>query len=69
MKVLNNIQLQNYNSFNTSAIAKLFSEPKTQEELSELLKTYSKDKKLVLGAGNNLFFTEDFNGLVIKSSM
>lgn len=69
MKVLNNIQLQNYNSFNTSAIAKLFSEPKTQEELSELLKTYPKDKKLVLGAGNNLFFTEDFNGLVIKPSM
>ena len=69
MKVHNNIQLQNYNSFNTKAIAKLFCEPETQKELSELLKTYSKEKKLVLGAGYNLFFTKDFNGLVIKPGM
>lgn len=69
MKVYNNIQLQNYNSFNTKAVAKLFCEPKTQEELSELLKTYSKEKKLVLGAGYNIFFTKDFDGLVIKPTM
>ena len=69
MKVHHNIQLQNYNSFNTKAIAKLFCEPETQKELSELLKTYSKEKKLVLGAGYNLFFTKDFNGLVIKPGM
>lgn len=69
MKVYNNIQLQNYNSFNTKAVAKLFCEPKTQEELSELLKTYSKEKKLVLGAGYNIFFTKDFDGLVIKPGM
>ena len=69
MKVHHNIQLQNYNSFNTRAIAKLFCEPETQEELSELLRTYSKEKKLVLGAGYNLFFTKDFNGLVIKPGM
>lgn len=69
MKVHHNIQLQNYNSFNTRAIAKLFCEPETQEELSELLRTYSKEKKLVLGAGYNLFFTKDFNGLVIKPNM
>ena len=30
---------------------------------------YSKEKKLVLGAGYNLFFTKDFNGLVIKPGM
>ena len=69
MKVHNNIQLQNYNSFSTSAIAKLFCEPETKEELSKLLKTYSNEKKLVLGAGNNLFFTKDFDGLVIKPGM
>lgn len=69
MKVHNNIQLQNYNSFNTKSIAKLFCEPKNQEELSDLLRTYSKEKKLVLGAGYNLFFTKDFNGLVIKPDM
>ncbi len=69
MKVQNNIQLQNYNSFGTKAIAKLFCEPETQEELSEVLKQYSNEQKLVLGAGYNLFFTKDFDGIVIKPSM
>ncbi|HHX32440.1 MAG TPA: UDP-N-acetylmuramate dehydrogenase [Bacteroidales bacterium] len=69
MKVHNNIQLQNYNSFNTKSIAKLFCEPETQEDISDLLRTYSKEKKLILGAGYNLFFTKDFNGLVIKPSI
>lgn len=69
MIVQKNIQLQNYNSFKTSAVAKLFCEPETQEELSNLLKSHSELKKLVLGAGNNLFFTKDFEGLVIKPNM
>ena len=69
MKVHNNIQLKNYNSFNTKSIAKLFCEPETQEDISDLLRTYSKEKKLILGAGYNLFFTKDFNGLVIKPSI
>jgi len=69
LKVHNNIQLQNYNSFNTKSIAKLFCEPETQEDISDLLRTYSKEKKLILGAGYNLFFTKDFNGLVIKPSI
>lgn len=69
MKVQNNIQLQSYNSFGTKAIAKLFCEPETQEELSEVLKQYSNEQKLVLGAGYNLFFTKDFDGIVIKPSM
>ena len=69
MKIKNNIQLQSYNSFRTKAIAKIFCEPETSEELSELLKAYSKEDKLVLGAGYNLFFTKDFDGLVIKPTM
>jgi UDP-N-acetylmuramate dehydrogenase len=69
LKVQNNIQLQSYNSFGTKAIAKLFCEPETQEELSEVLKQYSNEQKLVLGAGYNLFFTKDFDGIVIKPSM
>lgn len=69
MKVQNNIQLQSYNSFGTKAIAKLFCEPETQEELTEVLKQYSNEQKLVLGAGYNLFFTKDFDGIVIKPSM
>lgn len=69
LKIQYNIQLRKYNSFGTKAIAKLFCEPETQEELSELLRSYLNEKKLVIGAGNNLFFTKDFDGLVIKPAM
>ena len=69
MNVLHNIQLKPYNSFRTEAQAKLFCEPKSVEELSEIVKCYSNEKKLVLGGGFNLFFTKDFDGLVIHPQM
>ncbi len=65
MNIQNNIQLKPYNSFRTEAKAKLFCEPKSVKELSEIVKNYPNEKKLVLGGGYNLFFTEDFEGLVI----
>src|SRR5690554_3515399 len=69
LEIQNNIQLQSYNSFGTMAIAKLFCEPQNQKELTEILKAFPNEKKLVLGAGCNLFFTKDFEGLVIKPGM
>ena len=69
MNVQHNIQLKPYNSFRTEAEAKLFCEPKSVEELSEIVKCYSNEKKLVLGGGFNLFFTKDFDGLVIHPQM
>lgn len=69
MNVKQNIQLQPYNSFHTKAVAKLFSEPETEEELSEILQAYVDEPKLILGGGFNLFFTENFDGLVIKPAM
>lgn len=69
MNIKQNIQLQPYNSFRTKAIAKLFCEPQTEQELSEILQTYANEQKLILGGGFNLFFTKDFDGLVIKPGM
>ncbi len=69
MNIQHNIQLQSYNSFRTKAVARLFCEPQTAEELSEIVIAYPDEKKLILGAGFNLFFTEDFDGLLIKPSM
>lgn len=69
MNIQNNIQLKEYNSFRTKAIAKLYCEPKSAEELSEITKLFRQERKLVLGAGYNLFFTKDFDGLVIKPFM
>lgn len=66
MNVKNNIQLQPYNSFRTKALTKLFVQPKTVEELQEILSIYKIEKKLILGNGYNLFFTQDFDGLIIK---
>lgn len=69
MNIKYNIQLKEFNSFKTKASAKLFCEPKTVEDLSEVIKAYPNEKKLVLGAGYNLLFTKDFDGLIIKPAM
>src|SRR5690554_4718209 len=69
MNIQHNIQLQPYNSFRTKAVARLFCEPQTAEELSEIVKAYPGEKKLILGAGFNLFFTEDYDGLIIRPAM
>lgn len=69
MNIQYNTQLQPYNSFRTKAIARLFCEPQSAEALAEILKTYPHEKKLVLGAGFNLFFTKDYDGLIIKPAM
>ena len=67
--IKHNIPLKPYNSFRTQAYAKVFCEPETVEELSDLIKSYPDEKKLVLGGGYNLFFTKDFDGLVIHPNM
>lgn len=69
MNIQHNIQLQPYNSFRTKARTKLFCEPQTVGELSEVLRAYPNEPKLVIGSGCNLFFTKDFDGLVIHPQM
>jgi UDP-N-acetylmuramate dehydrogenase len=69
MQIKYNIQLQPYNSFRTKAIAKLFCEPHNVSELIGVLEKFPDEKKLILGKGCNLFFTKDFDGLVIKPAM
>ncbi len=66
MNIQHHIQLQPYNSFKTKALAKLFAQPSTVAELQEILYRYKTEKKLVIGSGCNLFFTRDFDGLIIK---
>lgn len=61
-----NVQLQPYNSFKTEAFAKIFCEPTSIEELKQCFLDFPNEKKLILGGGCNLFFTENFEGIVIK---
>lgn len=58
-------QLKNYNSFKTEAFAKIFCRPTNTEELRQCISDYPHEKKLIIGGGCNLFFTKDFDGLVI----
>ena len=69
MIIKHNVQLKPYNSFRTKALAKLFCEPATLDELIEVIRTHPHEEKLLLGGGFNLFFTKDFDGLVIKPAM
>lgn len=64
-----NEQLQLHNSLRTKASAKIFCEPQSIEELSEIIHSFAGEQTLVLGNGFNLFFTKDFDGLVIKPAM
>lgn len=60
------IQLKPYNAFKTEAYANIFCEPESISELKDYLIKYAGDKKLIIGGGCNLFFTKDFDGVVIK---
>ncbi|EGK02720.1 MULTISPECIES: UDP-N-acetylmuramate dehydrogenase [Dysgonomonas] len=61
--------LKNYNSFKTEASAKIFCQPKNVEELRRCLTEHPYEQKLIIGGGCNLFFTKDFDGLVIHPEL
>ncbi len=65
-----NVSLKPYNTFGIGAQAKLFTEVDTLTRLKSLLtdKGLAQERKLILGGGSNVLFTQDFDGLVIKIS-
>lgn len=69
MEYRQNYQLKEYNSFRTEALAKKFCEPNTVLELQKCIRENTNEKKLIIGAGCNLFFTQDFDGLVIHPNI
>ena len=69
MQIQQNISLRQYNTFGIDAKARLFSSFTTQEQLAELLTTYSKLRLFILGGGSNILFTKDFDGLVLKNDI
>ncbi|MDR1810053.1 MAG: UDP-N-acetylmuramate dehydrogenase [Prevotella sp.] len=64
-----NVQLKPYNAFQTEAYAKLFCEPASIRELKDCIDAHREEKKLIIGGGCNMFFTQDFDGLVIKPNL
>lgn len=65
MEYYRQIQLKDYNSFKTEALAKVFCQPQSVKDLRQCLSDFPDEKKLIIGGGCNLFFTQDFDGLVI----
>lgn len=67
MQIKENYDLTKLNTFGVSAQARFFTELKEEKDLEELLNTeiFKNNKKLFLGGGSNILFTEDFEGLVI----
>ncbi len=71
IKIEENVNLKDYNTFGIDSIAHYFCRISTEDELRALLQTdlYKNEKILILGGGSNLLFTKDFNGLVVKVEM
>lgn len=68
MKIQKNISLKNYNQYGVDSRAKYFIEIPNKETLNELLNSpFIQERNiLILGDGNNILFTKDFDGLIIK---
>lgn len=58
-----------YNTFGLPAKAKIFAEYSSVEELRALLEQYKGEPLLHIGAGSNLLFTKDFDGVILHSAM
>lgn len=69
MEYYKRYQLKNLNSFRTEAYAKIFCQPTNIDDIRKCLTDYHHEKKLILGGGCNVFFTEDFDGIVIKPQL
>lgn len=70
-KIKKDFSLKGLNTFGVEAKSKFFSSFSTYNELKELLK-FKKEKKLpllVLGAGSNILFTSDFEGITLKNEL
>jgi len=68
LQICENVSLKNFNTFGIDAFARYFIEINHEEELRELFADarWQEIKRLVIGGGSNVLFTEDFDGLVIR---
>ena len=71
MNIIENISLKTYNTFGIDVNTKYFSLFNTIEELLQLLEKNknSLEQIFVLGGGSNILFTQNYNGLIIKSGI
>lgn len=71
MRIVKNVHLKTYNTFGIDVKAKYFVEVDSLKNLEKLASTkeFQTEKKLILGGGSNILFTQDFDGLVVKINL
>lgn len=71
MKIQENVSLRPYNTFGIDAAARYFTSFPSQEALLTVLAApeWKHARKLILGGGSNILFTQDFDGLVLKNEL
>ena len=71
MQIQENISLLPHNTFGINAHCRYFAEYENIAELREFLKSdiFKNNKFLHIGAGSNLLFLSDFNGIILHSKI
>jgi UDP-N-acetylmuramate dehydrogenase len=68
MTILENVDLQSFNTFGIKVSASRFVTIKSEDEAKELFQSsfFRDSKRLILGGGSNVLFIKQFDGLVVK---
>lgn len=68
LQIRENVSIKNFNTFGIDASAKYFVEINHEDDLKQLFsdEKWHNVKRLVIGGGSNVLFTNDFDGLIIK---
>ena len=69
MEIQNNASLLYHNTLRIDATASVFAEYDNVPELLQLLEKYKGEKLFHIGAGSNVLFTNDFEGVILHSKI
>ncbi len=71
MEIKQNYDLTKLHTFGVSVQARFFVEIESEEEIFELFKLpeFQNNKRIFLGGGSNVLFTQDFDGIVILNKL
>ena len=71
MKIQENINLRNYNTFKINVSARYFADISYSSDINDLLNSVElqNNKSFLLGGGSNVLFKSDYNGLIIHNSI
>ncbi|MCX7728550.1 MAG: UDP-N-acetylmuramate dehydrogenase [Bacteroidia bacterium] len=69
MKIFDNFNLKELNTFHISVNAKKLVVIESENELPQIQSIIKNNKYLILGGGSNVLFVNDFDGIIIKNEI